>query len=260
MYVVPAAGAHEGPEGIPDNLEEAVLVGLAPGSKIPEVSFEAAVTQPPAEMPFTYALGYSYKDDPNFHHCAEELALKIGGDGDGGLFLGKCLLSGGASGGPWIQGDAQNHKLISINSWGYGCQSGANCIPGMGAPRLDNVMGGHASDVFALAKCSAFSSAGPTSGGGGNGVIWCDDGTDGTQLEGICTAGVGAPYIGAPAPIGGTCQLGPSQAPTRAPTRAPTPPTVPPTAPPTGEGCVDKTLADKVTPWYDNDGATYDCT
>merc|ERR1712166_533500 len=229
MYVVEAVGAREGPStradgtAIQDSLEIAVLV---PGSNIPEVSFEAAVSDP---MPFTYALGYSYKDDPNFHHCGKELSLR-----NGGLFLDNCLLSGGASGGPWIQGNAQDHKLISVNSWGYS----DGVTPGMGAPRLDNIMGGHASDVFALAKCAAFSSAGSA-----NGVIWCEDGTDSTADEGTCTDNVGA--------VGGICTPGPTPSPTSAPTL-------------NLDGCVEKTLpvrndgVDGIL-WNDSDGANYNC-
>ena len=223
MYVVEAVGAREGPStradgtAIQDSLELAVLV---PGSNIPEVSFEAAVSDP---MPFTYALGYSYKDDPNFHHCGKELSLR-----NGGLFLDNCLLSGGASGGPWIQGNAQDHKLISVNSWGYS----DGVTPGMGAPRLDNIMGGHASDVFALAKCAAFSSAGSA-----NGVIWCEDGADSTADEGTCTDNVGA--------VGGICNPGPTPSPTSAPTLD-------------LEGCVEKTLQNN-SPWHDIDGPRYSC-
>merc|ERR1712195_223760 len=229
MYVVEAVGAREGPStradgtAIQDSLELAVLV---PDSNIPEVSFEAAVSDP---MPFTYALGYSYKDDPNFHHCGKELSLR-----NGGLFLDNCLLSGGASGGPWIQGNAQDHKLISVNSWGYS----DGVTPGMGAPRLDNIMGGHASDVFALAKCAAFSSAGSA-----NGVIWCEDGADSTADEGTCTDNVGA--------VGGICNPGPTPSPTSAPTL-------------NLDGCVEKTLpvrndgVDGIL-WNDSDGANYNC-
>ncbi len=76
---------------------------------------------------FTHALGYSYSDDPNFMYCAEDMTL----EGAVNWWLPSCGLSGGASGGPWVQpmsgGDG---PLISVNSWGY------TTAPGMAGPKF----------------------------------------------------------------------------------------------------------------------------
>ena len=146
MYVVPASGAHAGPnhklDGTPisDNLEEAA------GSLT--VTFDS----PP--MAFTYALGYSFAHDPNFMHCAARLANQTAewrAVHYNALWLAGCGLTPGSSGGPWIQGNADSHNVMSVNSWGS--------KSGMGAPRFDGVNGGHAESVFALAKCATFEGA-----------------------------------------------------------------------------------------------------
>jgi hypothetical protein len=89
---------------------------------------------------YATALGYSYSDDPNFMYCAEDLAQLDSAN----WWLASCGLSGGSSGGPWMQpfsgGDG---SLISVNSWGYTNQ------PGMAGPKLS---GTSASCVFARAK------------------------------------------------------------------------------------------------------------
>jgi len=173
MYVVPSSGAHAGPTSqpdgtlIPDNLEEAA--GSLP------VTFDAPPTT------FTYALGYSYSHDPNFMHCAEQLGIQSAANYNA-LWLGSCGLSGGASGGPWIQGSGANDlTVMSVNSWGY------NGSPGMGAPRLDSGNGGHAARVFALAKCAAMS--------GDDGALWCD-----AMGEDPCGSNSGACNTLTPAP------------------------------------------------------------
>lgn len=200
MYVVRASGAHKGHDtradgtAIPESLEDAVLI------KAPiEVSFEPAVTSVKADMPFTYALGYSYKHDPNFQHCAEQLALH---HYYSTLYLSGCLLSGGASGGPWIQGNEDSHKLISVHSWGK--KDGS---PGSGGPRLDNANGGHASDVFDLAKCATFEDA-----SNDEGVIWCAH---------------------SPSCTGCSTTAKPTAEPTAEPTATPPPTAATPTPPPT---------------------------
>jgi hypothetical protein len=85
---------------------------------------------------YTTALGYSYSDDPNFMYCAEDLSQLDAVN----WWLASCGLSGGSSGGPWMQpfigGDG---KLVSVNSWGYTNQ------PGMAGPKLS---GTSASCVF----------------------------------------------------------------------------------------------------------------
>jgi len=78
----------------------------------------------------THALGYSYSDDPNFMYCAEGLATE---SSYGDYWLASCGLSGGSSGGPWIQPMDEttgSGSIISVNSWGY------DGLPGMGGPLL----------------------------------------------------------------------------------------------------------------------------
>lgn len=116
-YVVPDSGAH------------------APGytSGVSEVLADAAGTLPiqftaPTQGAMTHALGYSASDDPNFMYCAEGLATESSYDD---LWLSQCGLSGGASGGPWLQPvDGGDGPIVSVNSWGYTDQ------PGMGGPPL----------------------------------------------------------------------------------------------------------------------------
>ncbi len=83
-----------------------------------------------SSIDFTHALGYSYSDDPNFMYCAEDMTVE-GEYND--WWLASCGLSGGSSGGPWVQPldeTTGSGPLISVNSWGY---SGSL---GMAGPRL----------------------------------------------------------------------------------------------------------------------------
>jgi hypothetical protein len=76
---------------------------------------------------FSHALGYSYSDDPNFMYCAEDMTT----EGADNWWLPSCGLSGGSSGGPWIQpmGNGEG-PVISVNSWGY------TTSPGMAGPKF----------------------------------------------------------------------------------------------------------------------------
>lgn len=98
-----------------------------------------------------HALGYSYDVDPEFVYCAEPLATEATYDG---YWLGQCRMSGGASGGPWVQPMDEgtgSGPVFSVNSWGYSFQ------PGMGGPVL---AGSSAIDLFAAAQASTLGSAG----------------------------------------------------------------------------------------------------
>jgi hypothetical protein len=114
-YVVPESGAHTGSTA-PESLESAVnelTIGFNTGTAGDE----------------THALGYSYSDDPNFMYCAEAMQIETV---DVNWWLPNCGLSGGSSGGPWVQPMvAGNGPIISVNSWGYTNQ------PGMAGPYLD---------------------------------------------------------------------------------------------------------------------------
>lgn len=68
----------------------------------------------------TTALGYSYSEDPRFMYCQEEMTV----EGSFNWWLPSCGLSGGSSGGPWIQPAGGNGPIISVNSWGYTNQAG----------------------------------------------------------------------------------------------------------------------------------------
>jgi hypothetical protein len=76
-----------------------------------------------------HALGYPYDVDPELMYCTEPLASE---NTYNGYWLGQCGLSGGASGGPWVQpmDDNGTGPVFSVNSWGYTRQ------PGMGGPIL----------------------------------------------------------------------------------------------------------------------------
>ena len=100
----------------------------------------------PAVGEVTHALGYSYSEDPNFMYCAEAM----GTEGAANWWLPSCLLSGGSSGGPWMQPvSSGNGPIISVNSWGY------TTSPGMAGPKLS---GSSAFCVFGAAKTTEFTS------------------------------------------------------------------------------------------------------
>jgi PKD repeat protein len=92
-------------------------------------------------LDWTHALGYSYSDDPFFMYSAEDMTT----EGSDNWWLPSSQLSGGSSGGPWIQPMDSNGSgpLISVNSWGY------NTSDGMAGPFLS---GTTAQCVFDAAK------------------------------------------------------------------------------------------------------------
>lgn len=132
FYVVDDASSHQ--------------AGLVPSSDILDqaVSGFNISFNPPIYGEFTHALGYSYSEDPNFMYCAEDL----GTEGSYNWWLASCGLSGGSSGGPWIQTMDETSgtgSLISVNSWGY------TTSPGMAGPILSGTSAGC---VFAAAQTS----------------------------------------------------------------------------------------------------------
>jgi hypothetical protein len=101
---------------------------------------------------YTTALGYSYSEDPKFMYCAEDVQQLD----QANWWLNSCGLSGGSSGGPWMQPFSDGTgSLISVNSWGYTNQ------PGMAGPKLT---GNSAACVFALAKSQNFTQVSTTDG------------------------------------------------------------------------------------------------
>lgn len=127
-YVVADVGAHDG-NGTTDGLEDAV------GSLVPKFT-------PPTVGEVSHALGYSYDVDPELMYCKESL----GTEGSANYWLSRCDMSGGSSGGPWVQPMDEGSgygPIISVNSWGYTFQSG------MAGPKLhDN----SASSLFEFAQ------------------------------------------------------------------------------------------------------------
>ena len=105
----------------------------------------------------THALGYSYSDDPNFMYCAENM----GTEGEANWWLPNCGLSGGSSGGPWVQPmntSTGSGNIISVNSWGYSTQ------PGMAGPKLN---GTSALCIFNVAQSTTFESISTGDGNAG---------------------------------------------------------------------------------------------
>ena len=59
---------------------------------------------------YTTALGYSYSEDPNFMYCAEDMQQLD----QANWWLGSCGLSGGSSGGAWMQPFSWRHGLADL--------------------------------------------------------------------------------------------------------------------------------------------------
>jgi hypothetical protein len=106
---------------------------------------------------YTDALGYSYSDDPNFMYCAEDMTTKETDN----WWLPSCLLSGGSSGGPWVQPmdpASGNGNIISVNSWGF------TNSPGMAGPKFS---GSSAVCIFNASVLQAFPASKPPDGEAG---------------------------------------------------------------------------------------------
>jgi len=131
-YVVDDSGAHAA--GIYDKGD---ILDTAAGTLL--IKFDTPAYNdgvPGATSPdFTNALGYSYSYDPYLMYCAEDMTTIEGDD----WWLPSCELSGGSSGGPWVQPmdtGSGSGPLISVNSWGY------TNSPGMAGPMLDSSSAG----------------------------------------------------------------------------------------------------------------------
>ncbi len=143
FYVVPDSGAHT-PGFLPNTSDD-----LARAAGAMAVSFGAVQVDDQSagssSADFTAALGYSYSEDPNFMYCAEDMTAA----GAVNWWLPSCGLSGGSSGGPWLQPIKDGKgTIISVNSWGYSNR------PGMAGPKL---VGTTASCVFDTANDMAWS-------------------------------------------------------------------------------------------------------
>jgi len=108
----------------------------------------------PASLDWTHALGYSYSDDPFFMYSAEDMTT----EGADNWWLPSSQLSGGSSGGPWIQPMNETNgtgPLMSVNSWGY------TTSDGMAGPFLN---GNTAQCLFDAAKTGSLALAGNPDG------------------------------------------------------------------------------------------------
>ena len=91
----------------------------------------------PTSLDYTFGVGYPADYDPDLRYCADDMqTFKIAERSYlyGQFWLEACGLTGGASGGPWIQPldtTTGTGKIISVNSFGSILYSG------MGGPRLD---------------------------------------------------------------------------------------------------------------------------
>ena len=150
-YVVADSGAHAGAAANPalDNATATLPLSFA----VPAYSDGVSAASSPD---FTHALGYSYDVDPNFMYCADDMTE----DSSVNWWLPSCGLSGGASGGPWVQpmGTDGSGPVISVNSWGY---TGS---PGMAGPHLS---GTSAECLFLSARDTAFASVSTADGKAG---------------------------------------------------------------------------------------------
>lgn len=143
FYVVKNDEGYCGP-----GLDSSVTV-LDDAAGLMPITFESPYADEPSNDDFTQALGYTYSSDPNLMCCAGSMA--DGSDEDLVYWwLGNCGLSGGSSGGPWIQpamSTSGSDPLVCLNSWGY------SNAPGMGGPKLNTDV---AENLFDFAKNQAF--------------------------------------------------------------------------------------------------------
>lgn len=148
-YVVSDQGAHQG------NGAEALqsAAGFLPISFNPPFVNDSDPS--PNSLDYTHALGYSYSDDPYFMYCAEDMTT----EGSANWWLPSCGLSGGSSGGPWIQPLSNGSgPIISVNSWGYTSR------PGMAGPYLHNTS---AQCLYIMANSTAFNAISNQTGDAG---------------------------------------------------------------------------------------------
>ena len=153
-YVVNDIGAHQGSGA--EALQTAA--GFLP------ISFTAPYFNDgdpgPGSLDYTHALGYSYSDDPNFMYCAEDMTT----EGSSNWWLANCGLSGGSSGGPWIQPMTDGSgPVMSVNSWGY------TTSPGMAGPFLHS---SSANCLYVMANGTDFSAI-PTTDGDEGVIVTC---------------------------------------------------------------------------------------
>lgn len=122
------------------------------------ISFVAPQHDVAGSTDFSHAFGYSYSEDPKLMYCAEDMTTT----GTVNWWLPSCGMTGGSSGGPWVQpldSSSKSGPVISVNSWGY------TNSPGMAGPKLST--GTSASCVFSEATTTPFTSVPVTDGNAG---------------------------------------------------------------------------------------------
>lgn len=154
FYAVKDSGAHQaGINAASDALD--VAAGFLPVSfNLPSVNDGQAGASTPD---FTRALGYSYSNDPNLMYCAEDMTTMEAVN----WWLPSCALSGGSSGGPWVQPmntTTGSGDIISVNSWGF------TNSPGMAGPKL---FGTSAVCIFNTSTSAPFPDPAPLDGDAG---------------------------------------------------------------------------------------------
>lgn len=158
-YVVSDTDAHVG-AAAPSNSLDIAAGSLAVSFLTPNIDDgDPSATS----IDFTHAMGYSYNNDPNLMYCAEDMTT----EGTVNWWLASCDLSGGSSGGPWIQPmdvGTGSGPITSVNSWGY------TSAPGMAGPKLDNTSAGC---LFTEAKGIDFVSVSNTDGEAGMVIDYC---------------------------------------------------------------------------------------
>jgi len=152
-YVVDDSGAHAGAFSASDALDQAA--GALPVSFLQPYVDDGVVGD--NSVDYTHALGYSYSDDPKLMYCADDMTT-VGPDN---WWLPGCGLSGGSSGGGWVQPmdvSTGAGPVISVNSWGY------TTSPGMAGPKLFN---SSASCLFVGSTSTDWLSVSPADGEAG---------------------------------------------------------------------------------------------
>jgi hypothetical protein len=154
FYVVNDAGSHQPGFNPSSGTLDVATPAMSVDFTTPSVDDGTAGA---GTMDYTHGMGYSYSDDPNFMYCAEDMTT----EGAVNWWLPSCGLSGGSSGGPWIQPlNSGIGPIISVNSWGY------TTSPGMAGPILS---GTSASCVYNAAALNVFPSN-PSEGDAGYAV------------------------------------------------------------------------------------------
>lgn len=158
-YVVEDSGAHSGTSASSEALDNATATLPVDFS---QPFFDVGTTS--TDNDFTYGLGYSYSDDPNFMHCADNLST----NGATNWWIPICGMSGGSSGGPWVQPmntSTGSGQIMSVNSWGY-----TDGSPGMAGPMLN---GTSAQCLMNEASTISFASIPSSDGDAGVSVNYC---------------------------------------------------------------------------------------